>query len=47
MARPVAGGWPVIEVDTTARVDITSLVERIQAPLAVPHAGPPGTPADR
>ena len=47
VARPVAGGWPVIEVDTTARVDITSLVERIQAPLAVPHAGPPGTPADR
>ena len=47
VARPMAGGWPVIEVDTTARVDITSLVERIQAPLAVPHAGPPGTPAGR
>jgi hypothetical protein len=26
VARPVAGGWPVLEVDTTARVDVTSLV---------------------
>ena len=47
MARPVAGGWPVIEVDTTARVDITSLVERIGAAVAVSSAGPRGTTADR
>jgi predicted kinase len=38
VARPVAGGWPVLEVDTTARVDITLLVERIQAAVAVPRA---------
>jgi predicted kinase len=47
VARPVAGDWPVIEVDTTTRVDITSLVERIRAGVAAPQAGPPGTPADR
>src|SRR5215467_10002225 len=38
VARPVAGGWPVLEVDTTARVDITLLVERIRAAVAVPQA---------
>ena len=38
VARPVAGGWPVLEVDTTARVDITLLVERIRA-AAIPPAG--------
>jgi len=40
VARPVAGGWPVLEVDTTARVDITSLVGRIRAAVAVPPARP-------
>ena len=47
VARPVAGDWPVIEVDTSARVDVTSLVERIRAAAAVPPAGPPGTSAAR
>jgi len=40
VARPVAGGWPVLEVDTTARVDVTSLVGRIRAAVAVPPARP-------
>jgi hypothetical protein len=40
VARPVAGGWPVIEVDTTARVDITSLVAQIEAAAATFPAGP-------
>ena len=34
VARPVARGWPVIEVDTTARVDITALAARIRAAAA-------------
>jgi predicted kinase len=38
VARPVAGGWPVLEVDTTAGVDITLLVERVRAAAAVPQA---------
>jgi predicted kinase len=36
VARPVAGGWAVIEVDTTTRVDITPLVARIRAAAAAP-----------
>ena len=44
VARPVAGGWPVIEVDTTARVDVTSLVERIRAAVAVRSRAGPFTP---
>src|SRR5690348_11341900 len=40
VARPVAGGWPVLEVDTTARVDVTSLEGRIRAAVAVPPARP-------
>lgn len=36
VARPVAGGWPVIEADTTAHVDVTSLIERIRAAVAGP-----------
>lgn len=31
VARPVAGGWPVIEVDTAGPVDVGSLVPRIRA----------------
>src|SRR5262249_55734553 len=37
VAQPVTGGWPVIEVDTTARVDITSLAARIRAAAATPR----------
>jgi predicted kinase len=44
VARPVAGGWPVIEVDTIARVDIASLAEQIRAAAALSPAGPPATP---
>jgi predicted kinase len=47
VAQPVAGGWPVIEVDTTTRVDITSLIARIRAAAATPPAGPLGTPTPR
>src|SRR5215472_4380343 len=47
VARPVAGGWPVIEVDTTTCVDVTDLVARIRAAAAAPPAGPPGTPTAR
>jgi hypothetical protein len=39
VTQPVAGGWPVIEVDTTTRVDITSLVAQIRAAAATPPAG--------
>jgi len=31
VARPVAGGWPVIEVDTAAPVDLEGLIEAIRA----------------
>jgi predicted kinase len=31
VAQPVAGGWPVIEVDTSGPVDVGLLVERIRA----------------
>jgi predicted kinase len=31
VARPVAGGWPVIEVDTSAPVDIGPLLTRLRA----------------
>jgi hypothetical protein len=47
MAQPVAGGWPVIEVDTTTRIDITSLVARIRAAAATLPADPLGTPTAR
>jgi predicted kinase len=36
VARPVAGGWPVIEVDTSCPVDVTPLVARIRAAAARP-----------
>jgi len=31
VAQPVAGGWPVIEVDTNAPVDVKPLIVRIRA----------------
>ena len=31
VARPVAGGWPVIEVDTTVSVDVEALTAAIRA----------------
>jgi hypothetical protein len=30
VARPVAGGWPVIEVDTAVSVDLEGLIEAIR-----------------
>ena len=30
VARPVAGGWPVIEIDTSNPVDVKPLIERIR-----------------
>jgi cytidylate kinase len=41
VARPVAGGWPVIEVDTTNPVGIGPLVAGIRAAAGAPSAGPP------
>ena len=41
VARPVAGGWPVIEVDTTAPVELSPLIARIRAVSTAPSAGPP------
>jgi AAA domain-containing protein len=40
VAQPVAGGWPVIEVDTTRPIDIKPLAERVRAaagPLRFPR----------
>ena len=34
VARPVAGGWPVIEVDTAGPVDVGQLVAAIHAAAA-------------
>jgi hypothetical protein len=34
VSQPVAGGWPVIEVDTTAPVDIALLAGAMRAALA-------------
>jgi hypothetical protein len=31
VARPVAGGWPVIEVDTAQPVDVAALTAAIRA----------------
>lgn len=30
IARPVAGGWPVIEIDTTADLDAVGLVAEVK-----------------
>jgi len=42
VARPVAGGWPVLEVSTDAPVDLEPLLRRIQAAArsAQAQAGP-------
>jgi hypothetical protein len=29
VARPVAGGWPVIEIDTSNPVDVKPLIEQM------------------
>jgi predicted kinase len=39
VARPVAGGWPVIEVDTAGPVDLSALIAAIRA------AAGPGLPS--
>jgi hypothetical protein len=31
VALPVAGGWPVIEIDTSGPVEAASVIERIRA----------------
>ncbi len=42
VARPVAGGWPVIETDTSGPVDLGSLIARIRAVTSTPSGGSPG-----
>lgn len=39
VARPVAGGWPVIEVDTTTPVELGPLIAAIGAAVGAPAAG--------
>jgi predicted kinase len=39
VARPVAGGWQVIEVDTTSPVDVGPLIARIRAVVNAASAG--------
>ena len=41
IARPVAGGWPVFEVDTTAPVDVPALAARVRASLPSSQAVSP------
>lgn len=41
VARPVAGGWPVIEVDTTGPVDLGPLIAGIREAAGAPSTGPP------
>jgi len=41
VARPVAGGWPVIEVDTTAPVELGPLIAAIRSAAGAPSAGTP------
>jgi 8-oxo-dGTP pyrophosphatase MutT (NUDIX family)/predicted kinase len=36
VARPVAGGWPVLDADTAAPVDVPALAARVRASLAPP-----------
>ncbi len=42
VARPVAGGWPVIEADTSRPVDLGALIARLRAAAGTPPAGSPG-----
>ncbi len=44
LAQPVAGGWPVVEVDTTGPVDVDAVVRRV---LAQAHPGTPTRAVDR
>ncbi len=39
-SQPVGGGWPVVEVDTNAPVDLASMLKQVEAALAG-AAGPP------
>jgi predicted kinase len=41
VARPVAGGWPVIEVDTTGPVDLGPVIVAIRAATGTSSAGQP------
>jgi hypothetical protein len=41
VARPVAGGWSVIEVDTTTPAELGALIAEIRAAAGAPSAGPP------
>jgi predicted kinase len=41
VARPVAGGWPVIEVDTTTPVELGPLIGAIRAAAGAPSTAPP------
>jgi predicted kinase len=41
VARPVAGRWPVIEVDTSGPVELGPLIAAICAATVAPSAGPP------
>ena len=38
VARPVAGGWPVIELDTTTPVEPGPLIAAIRAAAGAPSA---------
>jgi hypothetical protein len=38
VARPVDGGWPVIEVDTTTPVELGPLIAAIRAAAGAPSA---------
>jgi hypothetical protein len=33
VSEPVAGGWPVIEVDTNEPVDVDTVITRVRAAL--------------
>jgi hypothetical protein len=36
VAEPVAGGWPVLEVDTSSPVDVKALAQRVVAAAGSP-----------
>jgi predicted kinase len=40
VGQPVAGGWPVIEVDTTGPVSLGPVIAEIRAAAGAPSAGP-------
>lgn len=39
VAEPVAGGWPLLEVDTTAPVDLAAVVAFVRGAAPAPTAG--------